>query len=181
MSSLYIVIITVYSFYNVENDILKCKPQLFRAEDGLWPLPLRSSRSRADTRQRARRSGPWHKAQSGPPGLRGKRWPKCHARKGTWLRATTSPRSRPACQGACRALSLTAGPAAAGLPPWWMGTAAVVSRDQQKAGHVLLSYNNSSKVLRRPEGPHNHTLPWALAAVIMMVTAGQPRDMTGIG
>lgn len=55
------------------------------------------------------------------------------------------------------------------------------SRDQQKAGRVLIGHNNSSKVLRRPEGPHNHTLPSAAAAVIMMVTAGQPRDMTGIG
>lgn len=54
------------------------------------------------------------------------------------------------------------------------------SRDQQKVGRVLISYNNSSKVLRRPEGPHNHTLPAAVAAVIMAVTAGQPGDMTGI-
>lgn len=90
------------------------------------------------------------------------------------------PKVRASMSGAGNALSPTAAPAAAGLPPWWMGITAI-SRDEQKAGRVLGSYNNSSKVLRRPKGPHNHILPSAVAAVIMTVAAGQLRDMTGIG
>lgn len=90
------------------------------------------------------------------------------------------PKVRASMSGAGSALSPTAAPAAAGLPPWWMGITAI-SRDEQKAGRVLGSYNNSSKVLRRPKGPHNHILPSAVAAVIMTVAAGQLRDMTGIG
>lgn len=89
------------------------------------------------------------------------------------------PKVRASMSEACRALSLTAAPEAAGSPPWWMGITAIFKRLTE--GRPVLSYNNSSKVLRRPKGAHNHTLPPAVAAVIMTVTAGQPRDMTRIG
>lgn len=55
------------------------------------------------------------------------------------------------------------------------------SRDQQKAGRVLISYNISSKDLRRPEHFQNYKLLWALVSIIIAVTAGQCGYMTGIG
>lgn len=55
------------------------------------------------------------------------------------------------------------------------------SRDQQKAGRVLISYNISSKDLRRLEYFQNYELLWALVSIIIAVTAGRCGYMTGIG
>lgn len=55
------------------------------------------------------------------------------------------------------------------------------SRDQQKAGRVLISYNISSKDLRRLEHFQIQKLLWALVSIIIAVTAGQSGYMTGMG